>query len=257
VRKILFSLFLVSLLWSCAPTSRIILTPEQIRLHREIIHQIQTRLNKIQTLSGVARVIIRTSEGTYSAEEFIRLKRPDALRLETWNPMGGLQILLVARGEQGTVVIPGEGRIYHISTEREYLKRFVGVDLTVADLYTLLTGTPPLSSAEPERIQTRQENGRTLVQILKGTRIIQKIWIDNNGRVLGWERLNTQGEPVETIVFDEFREVEGIFMPHLITFSESGGSEFVLRYRSLLLNQTIDDHLFEVPDLKQTSIHHE
>ncbi len=79
--------------------------------------------------------------------------------------------------------------------------------------------------------------------------------MDPSGRIVRWERNGTKENPLETLVFDDFREVEGISMPFHITYTGPEGVELALRYRSLLLNQAIEDRLFDISEVMETGKH--
>jgi outer membrane lipoprotein-sorting protein len=252
VRKILLFLFFVGLFSGCVPRLKQILPPEELLARQTILHQIQKRFEDIRTLSGAARVVIRTPEGRFSAEEVIRLQSPDALRLETWNSIGGLQTLIIVRGGEGVFSIPGESKTVRFSAGRGSLKRFLGVDFSVDELLQLLTGTPPLSGVEAGEVRLEYQEDRTLLRIMHGRRLIQKVWMDSSGRVLRWERFSRKGKLIETILFEDFQEVDGIPIPFQITFTGLNDTGFVLRYRSLFLNRAIEERLFDPPDSKGT-----
>jgi len=250
VRKSVLSfLSLLILFCGCVPKTRWFLLPDQIILHQKMIQQMREETQRIHTLTGTARVSIRTSAGRDAMEEVILLQIPDAVRLESWNPAGGLQLLMISRGKRGVFVVPGEFKTYEFASEPGPLKRFLGLDLSIPDLIRILMGRPPLPPLEPDHILIELDHEETMLKILNDRRVIQKVWMDPAGRIIRWERLNAKGSPVETLVFDDFRAVEGISIPYHITYSGSEGVELTLRYRSLLLNQAIEGSLFETTNM--------
>lgn len=255
-KSVLSFLSLLVLLNGCVPTPGRLLLPDQLLMHQKILQRMRERTQGIHTLSGIARLAIQTSQGRDSTEEVILLQPPDAIRLESWNSMGGLQLLMISKGKKGVFVVPGEFKTYEFASEPGPLKRLLGLDLSIRDLLQILMGAPPIPPLEPDQILTELETGGTVLEILQGSRVIQKVWIDLSGRIVRWERLDAKGNPMESLVFDDFQEVEGISMPFHIAYTGSGGVELTLRYRSLLLNQSIEDRLFDTSEVMET-INHE
>lgn len=246
--KITVLLLLQILILGCISKTRVPLSPEQIVVRRTILHQLQERSDKIHSLSGAARIALRTPEGPYAVEEIIRLRLPDALRLESRDPMGGLHILLIARGTEGAVLFPGRAVNTRFSVKPGTLKRYLGLDLSFPELLGMFTGTPPLPFLEPDQIRVvkEEQDEVTRVQLLEKGRPSQEVSLDRTGRVFRWVKLDAGGEANATILFQDFREQEGITIPYEIIYQGSEGTRFTLRYWSVFLNLAIEDKLFAV-----------
>lgn len=239
--------FLLCFILSCAPRIVVRPSPEELLVYQALLQKITERKDQIRSLTGMARVVVRTrGQGWLTAEEVIRLQAPDSLRLETLDPMGGLQILMISVGNEGLLKIPGQSKAFHFSSDRKGLKRYLGINLSAPELLQIVAGTPPLSGIAPDQILTRLEDDATVVQVYQKNRLVQRFWIASSDCIVRWERLNARGEALEELHFEDFRLVEGIAMPFLITFKGAGGDELVLRYRSLFLNREIEPRLFDL-----------
>lgn len=244
----LWKFFVVLLLLSaCAGPRRPPLSPGEDAFRRGIIGRLQAQQSQVRTLSGIARVVVATPKIRFAGNEVIHLKVPDRLHLETHDPLGGLQMLLVAQGEKGFIFYPAESIKGTFSPRNKNLERWFGIDLTVPELTRLLAGTPPLPPLTPESIRSEHDGDGLVVFFLNKGRVRQRVRMNGAGEVLRWERLDGRGTVDLTLLFEEFRAVDGVRVPFRILLQKKGETVLSIRYRSVLLNRPIDPGLFEVP----------
>jgi len=248
VSRLLFPCLLLALAMACAPRARIPLPPDQLRLHEEILDRIAQRREKIETLSAVGRIVLITPRERFAADELVRLRPPDALRLETRDALGGLQMLLVSRDGQGMAWIPGESRGYRFSADDKALKRSLGIELSVSELIPLLTGTPPLPPAAPDALRSERVDGQIVLHLPDGRRE-QRVWVDGAGQVSRWERVGPGGRIEIRVDFSDYREEKGIAVPMAISYEGPDETTLTVRYRSMHLNEPQEERFFDPPDL--------
>ncbi len=246
-RRRILSALLFILLPACATVPPHRLPPAEIVRNRELLERVRARTETVETLSGLARAHIRTPEQSFAAEEFIRLRVPESLRLELHDPLGGLQLLLTVHGERGVLVLPGEGRRFRFSPYRRELKRHLGISLTAQDLLGVLMGQPPVGSWQPEKVRVETRGDKTVVFRLDNGRVVEQLTLGSDGKALRWERAETGEGATESLFFEDFRDIDGAVLPFRITLRRSDGSEFLVQYRAIHLNQPMEDRLFEVP----------
>ncbi len=246
-RRILCALLFI--LPACATVSPHRLSPGELLRNQEVLARIRARTESIETLSGLARARLETPGHRLAADEFVRLRVPGRLRLELHDPLGGLQLLLTVHGETGVLVLPGEGRRLSFSPHRQELKRYLGISLTAHDLLGVLMGQPPVASWRPEQIRTETQHDETVVSRLDKGRVTEQLTLGADGAVLRWERTDGAGTLVESLLFEDFRSVDGVVLPFRITLRRADGSEFLVQYRAIYLNDPMEDRLFEVPSI--------
>ena len=229
--------------------------PDQIRLHQETLARINQRRQAIETLSAVGRIVLITPRERFAADELVRLRLPDALRLETRDALGQLQMLLVSRGGEGTVWVPAESKGYRFSPSDKSLKRSLGIDLSVSELIPLLTGTPPLSPVPPEEIRSERVDDQIVLHLSDGRRRGETVWVDGAGQVSRWERTGPTGRVEIRLDFTDYQEVQGIAFPMAIGYTGPEETTLTIRYRSIHLNEPQEERFFLVPDLDPSGMH--
>ena len=92
--------------------------------------------------------------------------RPASMRLEGVAPFGPPAFILVARGEDATLLLPREPRVLRGAKPEDILGALTGVALGPADLQAILTGCVVPS---PQAVDARQHaNGWASIELLGG-----------------------------------------------------------------------------------------
>jgi len=195
----------------------------------------------------MARVVVQNSKIRFAGSEIIHLVLPDRLHLEIHDPLGGVQMLLTAKGKRGGILFPGRSSARSFSPRSRSLNRLLGVDLTLSGLIRILAGTAPLPPLTPDGIRSEPDGNDVIVSILEKGRVRERVRTDGRGNVLRWDRMNGRGAVEASLFFEDFREVEGVRFPFGIRLEQGGKPVLSIRYRSIFLNRPLDPKLFEVP----------
>ena len=102
------------------------------------------RSESFQSLQGLAKVKVKTPQGSVSGTQVLIASRPDRLRVEVLSPFGTPLLAMASDGKQLTVLLPGDNLYYAGAATTENLTRFTGVPLSPAVLIDLLFWQPPL-----------------------------------------------------------------------------------------------------------------
>jgi len=102
------------------------------------------RGESFQTLQGLAKVKVKTPQGSVSGTQVVIAARPDRLRVEALSPFGTPLLSIASDGRQLTVMLPGENLYYAGAATTENLTHFTGVPLSPAMLVDILFWQPPL-----------------------------------------------------------------------------------------------------------------
>jgi hypothetical protein len=115
--------------------------------------------------------------------------RPASMRLEGVAPFGPPAFILVARGENATLLLPRDARVLRGAKPEDILGALAGVTLGPADLQAILTGcVVPAPQATDGR---RHTNGWSSIDLVGGaTLFLQPAnggWILRAARRAGWQ----------------------------------------------------------------------
>ena len=102
------------------------------------------RGESFQTLQGLAKVKVKTPQGSVNGTQVVIASRPDRLRVEALSPFGTPLLSMASDGRQLTVILPGENLYYAGAATMENLTRFTGVPLSPTMLIDILFWQPPL-----------------------------------------------------------------------------------------------------------------
>lgn len=98
----------------------------------------------LQALQGLAKVKVKTPQGSVTGTQVVIAARPDRLRVEALSPFGTPLLAMASDGRQLTVMLPGENLYYTGAATTENLTRFTGVPLAPTVLVDILFWQPPL-----------------------------------------------------------------------------------------------------------------
>jgi outer membrane biogenesis lipoprotein LolB len=151
-------IFLAILLSSCAPTKKIMIEPSvEIALTK-----IRSRNENLKSLTANGKITIELQEYSNSANFELEIKRPDTLFMKV-KTIFGINI--------GEIKVYGDGfELNDRFNDRmlygnvgDYMKRFVGLNISTQELINILLATPNVGEIENSEgfvIYTRRANTR-------------------------------------------------------------------------------------------------
>jgi outer membrane lipoprotein-sorting protein len=122
----------------------------------------------VQSLQGLAKVKVKSGQGSMSGTQVLLAARPDRLRAETLSPFGTPLLSLATDGRQLTVLFPGDNLFLTGEATMANLARFTRVPLAPAALVDILLWQPPLIAFE-ELAAFRTADGGWRLLLLAGS----------------------------------------------------------------------------------------
>jgi len=182
MRRIL--ILLPFLLAACAPS----LPPTGVPPASEevLLERLAESSAAFGSLEGIAKLKVETAERSQTVTEVLIAEKPDRLRLETLNPFGfGQPLLLMATdGRQIDVLVPGEGKLYRDEVTLENLQRMTRLPLQLTDLVHLLLYQVPVIGHE-RRSVTPLDDGEVLLTLHGADGRRQELCFDPLLRLVG------------------------------------------------------------------------
>lgn len=121
----------------------------------------------LQSLQGLAKVRVKTAQGSMSGTQVVIATKPNQLRAETLGPFGTPLLSLATDGEQLTVFLPGDNLFYAGEATAENFTRFTRMPLPPVVLVDILLWQPPLMGFE-ELTTFRSEDGGWRLLLVAG-----------------------------------------------------------------------------------------
>ncbi len=217
----------------------------------QVVERLEARRMSVRAFGMRGEIVGKSARGEISGESRIFGRFPDRLRAEIMGPFDKPVLLMASDGVRLTVLAYSEGKAYVGPATRANLARFLGLALTPAEAYTLLTGSVPLPEADTGQIrgqvQLSSAPGLALLRLNRragvdeglifglGDYAVREAWLRQGGGGIG---LNCR--------FDAFENPPQGRFPRRIELTDSDGRSLTLNNDKLVINQDLDDRIFEI-----------
>jgi len=206
-----------------------------------LLAQVQAAQEKVQRVSGRARVHIKSPRLSGSVEEFVAAEKPDRIRLETFDFFGNVAAVLVADHDRFTFYDAREKVFYRGAPTPANVSRLLPLVLPASELATIVCGSAPLLEGRAVSVTSREDQ---LLLTLAAGGTGQRLAVGEKASVEESLLRHTEPAPdgaaVETspaydLRFDRFREVNRIRFPgQLELVAPAASVEVELRWKSEL-----------------------
>lgn len=201
------TLWLCALTWALSACAPIVERPAgrllDVTVGEELLADWLAQAGQVNTLQGMAKVKVKTSERSVSGTQVLLVERPDRFRAETLSPFGTPLLMLASDGADLGVLLPTEGVYYAGTATPANLGRFTRMSLRVDDLVSLLLYRAPVLHFETLQVYGREEGGwlvqldtaqrRQLLLFDPDRRLTRVSYLDGERLLLevGYERFET------------------------------------------------------------------
>ena len=187
-----FGIWMLGFLAACArphitlPTDPGIPLPDFKTIHM----QLSAACNGVRTLTTEMALSGRAGRQRLRGRVLAGFARPGSMRLEGVAPFGPPAFILVARGENATLLLPRDERVLRGAKAEDILGALAGVALGPADLLAILTGC---IVPTPHAIDARRHaNGWASIDLVGGATIFLQptsggMWTVRAARRAGWQ----------------------------------------------------------------------
>lgn len=213
----------------------------------QAVERLEVRRQAARSFSMQGEIQGQNSAGELSGEQRIMGSFPDRLRAEVMGPFGRPALLLLCDGARMAVLAYGENKAYQGPASRANVARFLGLALTPAEVYALLSGSAPLIGLAPQqaRLLDSSQAGRAVLQVKSGDLEQGLIFsLDDYAVFESWVSDRAGGNSLSAR-FEAFSNLAGGRYPRRIKLSDQEGRSLVLDSDQLAINPSLDDKLFE------------
>ncbi len=212
-----------------------------------VIKRLEARRLSVRSFAMAGSIWAETGDGGLSGDHFIHGVYPSRLRAEVMGPFGRPVLLLIADGARLTVLDYRQNLAYVGPANRSNLARFLGLRLSVGEIYSLLSGSLPLLPHQGERVAPAPKAGAAMLELLApGGAVAQGITfsLEDFSVLEGWLRQFGRS-PVFSAKFSDLAARGPGRFPMRIELSDDNGRQVVLDNDTLEINPPVDGALFE------------
>jgi outer membrane lipoprotein-sorting protein len=211
-----------------------------------VMERLEARRQAVRSFSMQGEIQGQNRAGEINGEQRIMGRYPDRLRAEVMGPFGRPALLLMCDGVRMAVLAYGENKAYRGPASRANVARFLGLSLTPAEIYSLLTGSAPLLAGAQATVQASSQAGRAVLQLRDNARLEQGIIfsLDDYTVFESWVSDRGQGNSLNAKFEALTSQAQGRF-PKRIHLADQEGRALTLDGDLLRINPTLDDQLFE------------
>ena len=238
------------LFFGCAPVAASLPKGTNYDLSaRDILEKIIKARHIKDTFKAVARIEINDGK-KYPIKVAMMLKRPSLMRIESIPVIGPPDLFLSTNNDTLKIFLPGKNEFYLGRPSRENFSLFFPVNLSPADLLSIMMGIPPLPD-EKLRWKESAEGEKLRADFFSDDKKVLTLLMDgNNGRLKEIVILASDGEILHTVYYDDYCKVENVDLPQQITIiSTRKDSTIVVRYSDMEFSKEGNEALFDLPIL--------
>jgi outer membrane lipoprotein-sorting protein len=201
----------------------------------------------VRSIRGFAQIAYESGEDNIGARHAVLVRRPDHFRLEVLSPLGALAVI-ATDAEQLVVYDRRAAKIYRGPASAGSVAVYTQVPVEVADVTSILLGTPPERIAIGPLTVTRDEEANAFKLTMPVALGRQLVWFDPQTLMpVASETPLPDGVRLR-VAFGEYRELGTLRFPHAIDMRAEPGDRVVrVRYGTPSLNTDIAETLFVFP----------
>jgi len=172
------------------------------------------RREAFQSLEGLAKVRVKTAQGSVSGTQVVVAAKPANLRAETLSPFGLPLLSLASDSHLLAVLVPGDNLYYQGEATPENLTRFTHLPLPPTALVDILLWQPPLVAFE-ELTTFRTAGGGWRLLLVAGP-LRQELTFDAAERLQGVRYFS--GDKLQLLV--DYADFADSDLPHRISLEQ-------------------------------------
>jgi outer membrane lipoprotein-sorting protein len=210
---------------------------------------LEDRRLAVTSFAMSGEIELSAPQGELNGDHLILGLAPDRLRAEVLGPFGQPLLRVVIDGRRMSVLAYRENRAYVGPASRANLARFLGLSLSPAEVFAVLTGAPPLLPP-PVRAEVTpvEQSGMALLRLVEpGGQAVQGLIFDPTDFAVSRAWLEGPGGKASLeMSFGLMQKALGSRYPRRLKAADGQGRSLLLTNSQLKLNQSPDPALFEV-----------
>jgi len=218
----------------------------------QIMERLEARRLAVRSFVMQGTIQVKTPEDELYGDHVIKGVFPDHLRADVLGPFGRPVLTFLSSGNRLIVLDYRENQAFVGPASRQNVARFLGLALSPAEIYTILSGSVPLLPHDKAQVAPAPEPGQAQLKLLGADGSIsqavvfslhdfavRRAWLEE------WSGQDRTGPNLECL-FDSFVPLGLGDYPRNIELKDDQQRRVALASDQLTLNQPVDGSLFEM-----------
>ncbi len=200
------------------------------------IRRVLDVLNKqdvaVTTFRGQAKLDYSSPQQSFKSTQVVVVKSPSSARIDVMNPFG-VSYSVATDGKKLTAYDRRQSVYYQGLAQSESFRKFIGIPMGAGDFAAVLRGLPPgLGDTRWSAVVAAE--GGWLMRRRLGTGGVMELVVDATSLLP--VRVRISGDKARhqvDVAYGEYKDVAGVFIPHLIEVRFKDGSHLNVLYKSI------------------------
>ncbi len=212
---------------------------------REVVKRLNARRTAVRSFVMQGQISLVYPDGELYGDHLIQGVYPDHLRADIMGPFGRPVMSLATDGRRLTVLLFRENKAFQGPATRQNLGRFLGIPMSPAEIYALITGNPPLVVYQEATVVRAAGGGAQLKLLASGGAVGQGIDFDPTDYTVtsAWLRV-IDGPVALRATYSDFQPWQGARYPRQAELRDSQGRTLTLQNDEMDLNRAVSGQLF-------------
>lgn len=219
---------------------------------QQVIERLEARRLAVRSVEIQGEIQVVTPDDELFGDHLIHGVFPDRLRVEMMGPFGRPVLRLVSNGVRLVVLDYRENLAFVGAASSRNISRFLGLSLSPAEIYALLTGSVPLLPHKRALVEPAPEPGQAQLKLLSaGGAVSQGVVFNLSNFAVrrSWLRErpgHARPGPALECLFSSFVQSGPESYPQTIEISDHDKRRITLTNDKVEFNRPVDGALFEM-----------
>jgi len=221
------ALLLPLCLCSCATTLKPSPDPDAIRF----LAFFEQHRKELKSFRGIGKLKIMVHGKRQTARMVWIGSQPANLRVETLGVWGQPTFTFLVHGSKFSFYDHYNNRFFRGKPTPRNLSRVIFIPMRAEDLFSFLSGQPPVVPFHDAKIRALEGEGQWLLCLYKKrARLIEKMWLEDDGKTVARvEVFDGWGHLQYTTEYSTFEKIEGFWIPHEMVISHPQGMSLSMK----------------------------
>lgn len=233
---------------ACAATQHPPLEIGALPQAAEVVARIDQRRLAVRSFVMQGQIRLVYPDGELNGDHLIQGVYPDRLRADVISPFGQPVMSLAINGQRLTVLAFRENKAYQGLATRRNLARFLGIAMSPAEVFALITGNPPLlKHDQSEVLATDQKAVAQLKLVAPGGALAQGVdfYLADYAVRGAWIK-EADGPFSLACQYDGLKATDAGRFPLRVELSDNHGRTLTLDNDDLSVNSPVSGRLFDL-----------